>query len=112
MIGRNSIVKTIKVPNLTGGKVKVQLNKNGGVCDIILPIYIVEPIAPQDASNDEAVNAYNQAKQEYRALVAKKKAMRSTILNAVQGRPYIYAVDAIKNLVSKILNDEKGTQTI
>jgi len=97
MIGHNSIVRTIFVPKTTEEhwKVKVQLNKNGGVCDIILPILVVEPVAPQDTSNGEAVRTYNQAMYDYRVLIAKKKAMRSAILNVVQGRPYIYAIKDI-----------------
>jgi len=106
MIGRNSIVKTITVPKTAdeNWKIDVQLNKNGGICDIILPILVVEPIVPQDTSNGKAVRAYNQAQQNYRALVAKKKAMRSAILNVVQGRPYIYAIDAIENIAFQVLN--------
>lgn len=107
MIGIHSDVIGITIPktNSQGNwKVQIQLNKNGGICDIILPIDAVAPSAPKDTSNGEAVRAYNQAKKEYEAFTIKKKAMRSQILNYVQGRPFIYAIDRIEDLCYQILN--------
>lgn len=111
MVGNRSTVITITVPNSNARddwKVGIQLNKNGGVCDIILPFNRPIPTAPKDTSNGEAVRAYNQAKKDYEAWATKKKAVRSAILNVVQGRPIEYAVESVETLSFRILNSEEG----
>lgn len=111
MVGSRSTVITISVPKANAQecwKVGIQLNKNKGVCDILLPFERPIPTAPKDTSNGEAVRAYNQAKKDYEAWATKKKAVRSAILNVVQGRPIEYAIEGVENLAFQILNSEEG----
>lgn len=89
MIGERSIFTTISINNFKPGApfdVIVQANKNGGICDVILPKTQTEPVKPADTSNGEAVRVYNAAKKEYDCYMQERSTLRSEILNRYQGR--------------------------
>lgn len=90
MIGRRSIFTTILVTNFKNlaapFEVVVQANKNGGICDVILPKTQAEPVRPADTSNGGAVRAYNAAKKEYDCYMRERSALRSEFLNRYLGR--------------------------
>ena len=110
MIGRRSIFTTLLVPNFTNlaapFEVVVQANKNGGICDVILPKTQAEPVKPVDTSNGEAVRAYNAAKKEYDCYMRERSALRSEVLNRYQGRQLhsTYVEETIGDVLAYLLN--------
>ena len=123
MIGERSIFTTISVNNFKNSaapfKVVVQANKNGGICDVILPktqaepasVMVItavpaEPVKPVDTSNGEAVRAYNAAKKEYDCYMRERSALRSEVLNHYQGRQLYsaYVEETLDNFLTYLLN--------
>ena len=110
MIGERSIFTTISVNNFKNPvapfEVVVQANKNGGICDVILPKTQAEPVKPVDTSNGEAVRAYNAAKKEYDCYMRERAALRSEILNRYQGRQLssAYVEETLDNFLTYLLN--------
>ena len=110
MIGKRSIFITISVNNFKNPaspfKVIVQANKNGGICDVILPKTQAEPVKPVDTSNGEAVRAYNAAKKEYDCYMRERSALRSEVLNHYQGRQLdsAYVEETIDSVLAYLLN--------
>ena len=110
MIGERSIFTTILVNNFKNPvapfEVVVQTNKNGSICDVILPKTQAEPIKPVDTSNGEAVRAYNAAKKEYDCYMRERSALRSEALNRYQGRQLFsaYVEETLDNFLTYLLN--------
>lgn len=110
MIGARSIFATILVNNFKNPaapfKVIVQANKNGGICDVILPKTQTEPVKPIDTSNGEAVSTYNAAKKEYDYYMRGRSTLRSEVLNYYQGRQLYsaYVKETINNFLAYLLN--------
>lgn len=56
MIGKRSITNSVLVNNsknpIASFEVVVQVNKNGGICDVILPKTQAKPIKPVDTSRE------------------------------------------------------------
>ena len=110
MVGKRSIFTTISVNNFKNPaapfEVVVQVNKNGGICDIILPKTQAEPVKPVDTSNGEAVRAYNAAKKEYDCYMRERAALRSEVLNRYQGRQLhgAYVEETLDNFLTYLLN--------
>lgn len=110
MIGERSIFTTILVNNFKNPvapfKVIVQVNKNGGICDVILPKTQAEPVKPTDTSNGEAVRAYNAAKKEYDCYMRERSALRSEFLNRYLGRQLCsaYVGITLDNFLTYLLN--------
>lgn len=90
MIGANSIYHNYKVKNIKTGEttiVKVQANKNLGICDVIFPMEKVAPQKPVNATK-ESNKAYKEAKYEYDCYVQGIKNLRQAVLNNYQGRSF------------------------
>ena len=110
MIGERSIFITILVNNsknpVAPFEVIVQANKNGGICDVILPKTLTEPVKPVDTSKGEAVRAYNAAKKEYDCYMRERAALRSEVLNRYQGRQLFgaYVEETLDNFLTYLLN--------
>lgn len=110
MIGKRSIFTTILVNNFKNPvapfEVVVQANKNGGICDVILPETQAKPIKPVDTSNGEAVRAYNAAKKEYDCYMRERADLRSGVLNHYQGRQLhsAYVEETIDDVLAHLLN--------
>lgn len=110
MIGERSIFTTILVNNFKNPvapfEVIVQANKNGGICDVILPKTKAEPVKPVDTSNGEAVRAYNVAKKEYDCYMREGSALRSEVLNHYQGKQLhsAYVEETIDDVLAYLLN--------
>lgn len=110
MIGERSIFTTISVNNFknpaTPFEVVVQVNKNGGICDVILPKTQAEPVKPVDTSNGEAVRAYNAAKKEYDCYMRERAALRSEVFDHYQGRQLhsAYVEETLDNFLTHLLN--------
>ena len=110
MIGERSIFITILVNNFKNPiatfEVVVQANKNGGICDVILPKTQAEPVKPVDTSNGEAVRAYNAAMNEYDCYMRERAALRSEVLNRYQGRQLFsaYVEETLDNFLTYLLN--------
>lgn len=89
MIGTNSIIKCFNIPNVydkeKSFKVKIQANKNYGICDVHLPFYFIEPVKPTKPSK-EAYALYRKAKAEYDSNMRHVQSLRSAILEEFQGR--------------------------
>lgn len=110
MIGKRSIFTTISVNNFKNPvapfEVVIQVNKNGGICDVILPKTRVEPVKPADTSNGEAVRTYNTAKKEYDCYMQERSALRSEVLNRYQGRQLhsAYVEETLDDFLTYLLN--------
>ena len=110
MIGKHSTITTIFVNNFKNPvapfEVVVQANKNGGICDVILPKTQAEPVKPVDTSNGEAVRAYNAAKREYDCYMRERSALRSEALNRYQGRQLYsaYVEETLNDFLTYLLN--------
>ena len=110
MIGERSIFTTILVTNFKNlaapFEVIVQANKNGGICDVILPKTQAEPVKPVDTSNGEAVRAYNAAKKEYDCYMRERVTLRSEALNHYQGRQLCsaYVEETLDHFLAYLLN--------
>ena len=110
MIGERSIFTTISVNNFKNPaapfEVVVQGNKNGGICDVILPRTQAKPIKPVDTSKGEAVRAYNAAKKEYDRYMQERSALRSEVLNRYQGRQLLsaYVEETLDDFLTYLLN--------
>ena len=110
MIGERSIFTTISVNNFKNPaapfEVVVQANKNGGICDVILPKTQAEPVKPVDTSKGEAVRAYNAAKKEYDRYMQERSALRSEVLNRYQGRQLrsAYVEETLDDFLTYLLN--------
>lgn len=110
MIGERSIFTKISVNNLknpvTPFEVIVQVNKNGGICDVILPKTQAEPVKPVDTSNGEAVRVYNSAKKKYDRYMRERSALRSEVLNRYQGRQLhsAYVEETMDDFLTYLLN--------
>ena len=110
MVGKRSITNSVLVNNFKNPiatfEVVVQANKNGGICDVILPKTQAEPVKPVDTSNGEAVRAYNAAKKEYDCYMRERAALRSEVLNRYQGRQLssAYVEETLDNFLTYLLN--------
>ena len=110
MVGKRSITNSFLVNNsknpVAPFEVVVQANKNGGICDVILPKTQAEPVKPVDTSNGEAVRAYNAAKKEYDCYMRERAALRSEVLNRYQGRQLssAYVEETLDNFLTYLLN--------
>lgn len=82
MLGNKSIYKTVKVKNKT---IKVQANRNLGICDIFLPVERQAPEKPE-AFTKETAKEYRKAKFEYDCYMQSIRAQRQAFLNKFQGR--------------------------
>lgn len=110
MIGANSIYCNYKIKNIETGKtiiVKVQANKNLGICDVIFPIEKVAPQKPINATK-ESNKAYKEAKYEYDCYVQGIKNLRQAVLNKYQGRPFNSQVisEGLGEFLFNLLNAE------
>ena len=115
MIGAKSIVLNFKVTNNKNAqspyKVQVQANKNYGLCDVVLPGTPVEPektyinLQKEDRKKEKAL--YDAKKAEYDKEIAKRKAIRNTVLNIFQGRQMndSLVIDNLKRVLYTILNN-------
>lgn len=110
MIGKHSTITTIFVNNFKNPvapfEVVVQTNKNGSICDVILPKIQAEPVKPVDTSNGKAVRAYNAAKKEYDCYMRERVALRSEALNHYQGRQLCsaYVEETLDHFLAYLLN--------
>ena len=110
MIGKRSITNSVLVNNFKNPiatfEVVVQVNKNGGICDVILPKTQAKPIKPVDTSKGEAVRAYNAAKKEYDRYMQERSALRSEVLNRYQGRQLrsAYVEETLDDFLTYLLN--------
>lgn len=110
MIGRRSIVYVFKVRNFKEQEtvaVRVQMNKNLGICDVYFPINRVQPMKPVHPTKAEYAS-YKEAKVEYDAYIAHIKGMRQEFLNWFQGRPIHNdeAVSQVRSLLVSLINAE------
>lgn len=89
MIGANSIIKNLIIPNTNDKahsfEVIVQANKNYGICDVVIPHNFVAPEKPTK-STKEANFLYKEKKSEYDANMARVKEIRNQLLWEFQGR--------------------------
>lgn len=76
--------------------IKIQLNKNLGICDIFFP----EKKKPFYPDNKIKLKRYDALLEEYEKYQELTKNMRSCILNTVQGRPFEYGIDSIEYLIN------------
>lgn len=123
MIGERSIVLYLKVLSKAESKaesaalrqyeVKIQANRNFGICDVVLPNEPVPPVFIEDSSyktetRKKREELYQERKAEYDREMAKRKSIRDVILNRFQGRQIndSYIVESIKNTLSQLLNCE------
>lgn len=114
MIGAKSIVLNLKVTNNKNGfspyKVKVQANKNYGLCDVILPGTPIEPentyINLQKENRKKEKALYDAKKAEYDKEMAKRKGIRNAILDKFQGRQLNdeVVIEGLKNSLYNLLN--------
>lgn len=115
MIGAKSIVLNLKVTNNKNAKspyeVKVQANKNYGLCDVILPGTPVEPektyinLQKEDRKKEKAL--YDARKAEYDKEMLKRKAIRNALFNNYQGRQLNNKefVEHLRNVLYYLLNE-------
>ena len=114
MIGAKSIVLNLKVANKKRVqfpyKVQVQVNRNYGLCDVVLPGTSVEPektyinLQKEDRKKEKAL--YIAKKAEYDKEMAKRKGIRNAILDKFQGRQLNdeVIVESLKNALYNLLN--------
>ena len=108
MIGRKSNLKNFIVA-LKAKKdsvtVRVQADKNGGICDIILPKTLTQPIKPLKPTK-KSMKAYKEAMYAYRSYMKDLNAVRSQILSIFRGRPLSSETTRIhlSNVLYEIMN--------
>lgn len=105
MLGNKSIYKTFKIKNKV---IKVQANRNYGICDIFLPIEREAPTKPETLTKE--TNAlYKEAKFEYDCYIQSIKAQRQSFLNKFQGRQLNNENIQYKvhNFLNELLNEKK-----
>lgn len=114
MIGAKSIVLNLKVTNNKNARssyeVKVQANKNYGLCDVILPGTPTEPektyikLEKEERKKERAL--YNTKKAEYDKEMLKRKGIRNAILDKFQGRQLNdeVIIMSLKNTLYNLLN--------
>ena len=114
MIGAKSIVLNLKITNNKNAyspyEVKVQANKNYGLCDVVLPGTPVEPektyinLQKEDRKKEKAL--YDVRKAVYDREMAKRKGIRNAILDKFQGRQLndSVIVDELKSTLCNLLN--------
>lgn len=114
MIGVKSIVLDFKIFSKARKKpylVKVQANRNYGICDIILPRNPVMPDKTYITSTKEdrkrEKEMYESLKSIYDQKILNRKAIRNSILDKFQGRQLNdeVVVERLKNVLSDLLND-------
>lgn len=115
MIGAKSIVFNFKVQNNKNSQspyeVKVQANKNYGLCDVVLPGTPVEPektyinLQKEDRKKEKAL--YDVRKAEYDKEMSKRKAIRNALFDNFQGRQLNdeLVVEHLKNALYYLLNE-------
>lgn len=105
MLGNKSIYKTFKVKNKV---IKVQANRNYGICDIFLPIEKEAPTKPE-ISSKEADRLYKELKFEYDCYMQSIKAQRQSFLNKFQGRQLNSENIQYKvyNFLTELFNEKK-----
>ena len=114
MRGARSIVLNLNITNnknvQSSYKVQIQANRNYGLCDVILPGTPVEPektyINFQKEERKKEKDLYDVRKAEYDKEMAKRKAIRNTLLNKFQGRQLNdeVIVESLKNTLYNLLN--------
>ena len=114
MIGAKSIVLNLKVRNNKNAyspyEVKVQANKNYGLCDVVLPGTPVEPektyinLIKEDRKKEKIL--YDVRKAVYDREMAKRKGIRNAILDKFQGRQLNdeIVIENLKNTLYNLLN--------
>lgn len=105
MLGNKSIYKTFKIKNKV---IKVQVNRNYGICDIFLPIEREAPVKPEIQSKD-STKFYKENKFEYDCYMQSIKEQRQFFLNKFQGRQLNSKNIQYKvyNFLSELLNEKK-----
>ena len=114
MIGTKSIVLNLKVRNNKNAyspyEVKVQANKNYGLCDVVLPGTPVEPektyinLIKEDRKKEKIL--YDARKAIYDREMAKRKGIRNAILDKFKGRQLNdeVVIESLKNTLYNLLN--------
>ena len=112
MIGERSIVLYLKVfVKDEPYDVKIQANRNLGICDVILPNEPVPPVFIEDSSyktetRKKREELFKEKKAAYDREMARRTSIRNAILNKFQGRQIndSYVVRSIKSVLPQLLN--------
>lgn len=105
MLGNKSLYKTFKIKNKV---IKVQVNRNYGICDIFLPVEKEAPVKPETWTK-ETNELYKDAKFEYDCYMQSIKEQRQSFLNKFQGRQLNSENIQYKvyNFLNELLNEKK-----
>lgn len=117
MIGARSIVLNLKIENKNNTaspyEVKIQANKNFGICDVILPNTPVPPektyinLKKEDRKREKAL--YDIRKETYDKEMLKRKFIRNVIFDKFQGRQFNsdVVVERLKETLCDLLNSKE-----